>query len=311
MNMQNSDTLAMMDSWEARLKNAAVVLGKTLEEVEVILATLGVAEEATRLEMLSDEEVTPFGDLRRAFCEEADVKIAQLRMAIKYLRGPKNAEKATQLDTETILLKQNYGYKTRLSDIDPVELIIHYNPSKVGSKITNILKSRFGEQPVIAFYPSSKEVAVAETMDYLADLQQGYPEQETIEVDGSLVRLYPVGVIPDQTVDEDPLFEGVPLRRGRSTINRVNWGAVKQNARQFCRLVVEAEEVNPNNKLEVRALIKLAENGIDALKEVYADVDLEYRERTQNDTLPKLRMKISEIKSGKVNNPFGVSNRNY
>ena len=55
--------------------------------------------------MLSDEEVTPFGDLRREFCENSDVKIAKLRMAIKYLRGPKDSEKASNLDPEDLMLK--------------------------------------------------------------------------------------------------------------------------------------------------------------------------------------------------------------
>jgi len=311
--MQNTEVNqpSTNDSWETRIKDASVVLGKTPKEVTEILSTLGV-EEVNGLEMLSDEEITPFGDLRRAFCEEANVKIAQLRMAVKYLRGPKDSEKASNLDTEQFYLQQTFGIKGvyRLSDVDPTELIPAYNPAKNTSRITNALKRHFGDKPVIAFKPGSKDVAVEETIDYIADLAQGFPEEEAIEVDGSLVHLYPVGVVPDQTIDEDPLFKNQPLRRDRSTINRANWSSVSHEARVFCRLIVESDEIDPTDKLAVRELIRLAEKGHKDLKEVYPEIDLKYRQMEEDNELPRLKVKINDIKSVKTQNPFGVS-RNY
>jgi hypothetical protein len=262
--------------------------------------------------MLSDEEVTPFGDMRRAFCEESDCKIAQLRMSIKYFRGPSNSEKASNLDPELLVLKQKFGYKIRLQDIDPSELIPYYNPAKASSPITNILKEKFGDTAVIAFKPGTKEIAVEETIDYLADIEQGLPTTDTIEVDGSLVRLYPVGIVPDQAMDEDPLFDNVPLRKQRSAVNRLNWSNVAQDARQFCRLILDAGEIDPNDRLSVRELVKLAEKGVKALNEVYPEVGLIYREKSENNELPKLRVKTSEIKNGKTNHPFNIgSNRSF
>lgn len=301
-----------IDSWETRINNASVVLGKSDKEVIEILSILGV-DEVNGLAMLSDEEITPFGDLRRVFCEENDVKIAKLRMAIRYLRGPKNATKASDIDTEQIYLQQTYGIKgvVRLSDIDPIELIPVYNPLKTISRITTALKKHFGDKPVIAFKPGTKEVAVQETIDYISDLAQGLPSEEVIEVDGSLVRLYPVGIIPDQCVEEDPLVFNTPLRRGRSTVNRINWSGVSQEARIFCRLILEDKGINPNDNLLVRELVQLAEKGIETLKLVYPEIDLEYRERLAENTLPKLKIKLTDIKdNSKIQNPFGI-NKQY
>jgi hypothetical protein len=75
---------------------------------------------------------------------------------------------------------------------------------------------------------------------------------------------------------------------------------------------VENEEIDPTGKLEVRELIRLAEQGINTLKSVYPEVDLIYREKSENNDLPKLKIKITDIKNGslKNQNPFGIS-RNY
>jgi len=297
-----------IDSWETRIKDASAILNKTPEEVTEILSTLGV-EELNGLEMLSDEDVTPFGDLRRAFCEESDVKIAQLRLAIKYLRGPKDADKASEtLDPETVYLQHEYGIKgsRKLSDLDPTELIPIYNPAKSSSRVTKTLKRHFGDQAVIAFRPGSQDVAVEETINYITDLEQGYAEEEAIEVDGQLQRLHPVGVIPNEMVDEDPFFEGQPLKRGRSTVNRINWTNVSQDARQFSRLIVERDEIDPNDKLAVRNFMEITEKGVEALRKIYSEVDLVYRELKEENNLPSLKLKLNEIQSGKTQNPFGV-----
>ena len=310
--MSSSSTPVGSQTWEERIQSASAVLGKTIEEVEAVLDTLGVSKAENGLEMLSDESVTPFGDLRRAFCEESDVKIAKLRMAIKYLRGPKESEKASDLDPDALYLKQTFGIKRKASDIDPVELIPRYNPHKKSSTITGILKEKLKDQAVIAFKPGTKDVAVEETVNYISDLQQGLEELDKLEVDGELVRLYPVGVVPDESVSEDPLFPGQALRRERSTVNRVNWTELSLAERQFCRLILEADEIDPNDKLAVRELLKLASDGIKTLKEVYPEVGLEFRERKEDGDLPRLKIKVSEIKNGSSNDPFGVGgNRKF
>jgi len=307
----NPETLTS-DSWENRIKNASTFMGLSIKEVEDGLKELGVEKEPAGLEMLSDEEITPFGDIRKIFCDNPlkEIPIAKVRIAMKYLRGPKNSDKTDTLDPEMIELKRKYGIKLRLENVDPAELLQHYHPSMVNHPITIALKKRFGSQPIIVFKPDSKQVDIDETANYIADLGQGFPEQETIEVDGTLVRVYPIGQIPNQMIDEDPLFPGQPLKRERSVVNRVNWSNIDEETRKFCRIVVEMDDIDVDDRFAIRELLKLASKGITELRKIYPEADLEYKERKQKDELPKLHLTLEEA-NGKINNPFGVRNRQH
>jgi len=298
-------------TWEARIRDASVFLGLSIEEVTEALKELGVEKLPAGLEMLSDESITPFGDLMRVFGDARNIPIAKVRLSAKYLRGPKDSAKTDTLDPELVELKKKYGFKLKMQDVDPAELLPHYHPERPNHPVTQALRKRFGNQNVIIFKPDSKTVDVDETANYMADLEQGYPEQETVESDGVLVRIYPVGQVPNQLVDEDPLFPGQPLKRERSVMNRVNWNNIDEETRKFCRLVVENEEIDVDNKLEVRQFMKLVAKGIKELAITYPEVDLEYRESKQKDELPKLHLSLEEVNGNGKNNPFGIKNRQH
>jgi len=123
-------------------------------------------------------------------------------------------------------------------------------------------------------------------------------------------------------VEEDPLFPGQPLKRGRSVNNRVNWNGIDIELRQLCRIIVEREEIDPNDKLDINKFMKMvsmsndiakasdgATTSISGLKTIYADAYLEFRERKVSGDLPKLTIAMAEA-NGKKQNPFGV-NRSY
>ena len=118
------------------------------------------------------------------------------------------------------------------------------------------------------------------------------------DVDGTLVRIYPVGQIPNQLIEEDPLFSGNPLKRGRSIVNRLNWSNIDEGIRQFCRIVVERNDIDLSDRLAVRELLKLAMRGFASLKDVYPEADLEYRERKESNELPNLQLTIQDSGQG-------------
>lgn len=308
----NQPTTSTPDSWESRLLAAATFMGLSTEEVEVGLKNLGVEKEPAGMEMLSDEEVTPFGDIRKVFGDDKNIPLAKVRMATKYLRGPKDSNKTDSLDPEMVELKKKYGIKINIENIDPAELLGYYHPEQPNHPVSTALKKKFGNKPIIVFKPDSKKVDIEETSNYISDLEQGYPEQETVEVDGVLVRIYSVGQVPNEMVDEDPLFPGQPLKRGRSIVNRINWATVPEEARKFCRIIVEMDEIDTGDKFAIRELLKLASRDISELRKIYPDVDLEYRERKQKDELPKLHLSLQEA-NGNIGkqDPFGVKNRSY
>jgi len=294
------------DTWENRIEQAANVMGLSNEEIEQILATKGyeITKEPCGLEMLSDEEVTPFGDLRKLFCEENEVAVPKLRMAIKFLRGPKDSLKATEIDTEMVALQTKYGFRMRMQDLGMEELLPYYKPNKK-NRIYETLIKKFGNKPVIAFKPDTTEVAVDETLDYITDIENGLPEESAIDVNGELVKLYPVGKIPNQVVDEDPLFEGNPLKRGRSMVNRFNWSSVKLEVRQLFRILVDRDDIDPNDRVGVSRLIK---SSTDELKELFPEAYMEYKELKTKGDLPKLVLSLDEA-TAKRNDPFSINRR--
>lgn len=297
------------DTWKNRITQAAIFLNQTESEVETILKLFGIEEQPAGLEMLSDEEVTPFGDFRKIFCDDKGIPVPKLRMAMKYLRGPKDSKKVDDIDPELLAIKEKFGIKFKLENIETAELLPYYHPDKPSHPITLALKQRYGnDKAIIAFKPDSKDVAIEETVNYITDIEMGYTEEETIEVDGSLVRLYPVGQMPEQIIEEDPIFVGSPLKRGRSIVNRVNWSGVNLETQQLCRIIVERNEVDVNDKFSIKKLVETAlkPNGIKELKKLFPEAELEFREKKNTGDLPKLRMTLNDI-TNKKQNPFGIN----
>jgi hypothetical protein len=286
-------------------------MGLDPQRVERILKSpsFKITKDPCGLEMLSDESITPFGDLRKLFCEDNNVSVPQLRMAIKYLRGEQKSKPSIEaVDPDILELQRKYGLniKFELEDLSAEELIPLYNPTKK-NLIYNTLVDKYDNKKVIAFRPDSNIVAVEETINYIIDLNDGYPEEESIEVDGELVRLYPIGSLPNQEVEEDPLFPGYPLKRGRSIKNRINWSDVNIEGRQFFRLLLNSKEIDPNDRVRISQLIK------NAYKEVYPEIVLKYKELKKKNELPKLLISIDEafMSAKKINNPFGIGNKTY
>lgn len=302
----NSSTVP--DTWENRIKQASVFLGITAEDVELILKEYGVQKEPAGLEMLSDEEITPFGDLRKEFCEKQySVPVPKLRMAMKYLRGPANSQKTDSIDPVMLEFQTKYGIKTRLEDLGVEELLPYYNPTR-NNRIHKILKDMFGDKKVIAFIPDSKEIAIEETINYMTDLNDGLPEEDSIDVNGELVRLYSIGQIPNQLLEEDPLFEGKPLKRGRSLINRIDWTNIPLKERQFARILVNRNEIDPNNRITIKSIFN-SETTIKKLKDVFPETYLEFKEKQTRDELPKLHLTLDEINGNVKQNPFNINRK--
>lgn len=299
-----------LDTWENRINTASKIMGLEPKQVEDILNSHGfeITSSEFRLEMISDEEVTPFGDLRKLFCEEhAKVPVPKLRMAMKYLRGPSTSKKTDTIDPDILALQKTYGIQMKLEDLDISALLAAYNPLKVNN-IHQVLRDRYERKfgAFIAFKPGTNSVAVEETVNYVADLEAGFPAEEHTEVDGEPVRLCSVGKLPNQLLDEDPLFVGSALKRGRSTNNQLNWSNVTHDVRSFFRILFDRGEINVNNRLEIAQLLK-NHNDIKSLRELFPKAYIVWSEKKKNNDLPKLQVSIGEAAKTRTQNPFGVS----
>lgn len=298
-----------VDSWQYRIEQAAKILGLTPQKVEEILdhPDFKITSSDLRLQMLSDEEITPFGDLRKMFCDEQGITLPMLRLAIKHLRG--NAKSKTdspyQVDPDIYALQQKYGIQVSLEDLDVAQLLGHYNPKKPG-KIHDILRSKYEARhgKFIAFKPDTALVAVDETIAYITDLEAGSQKQDSIFVNGELVPLYNVGKIPDETVDEDPMFPGVPLKGNRSTVNYVNWTKSDEEVKSFIRLLVAERMIDPKNRIESA---KVAILDFDGLKQMYPEIYLKYKTLKKQHKLPTLKISMQDAEKSRTNNPFGIN----
>jgi hypothetical protein len=274
------------DSWESRIEQVAKVIGKTPEEVETILDAppFKITSDPNREAMLADEEITPFGDLRKMFTDDNGVTLPQLRLCMKILRGPKGSTKATEVDSNILAFNAYYGIETKPEDLDIDQLLPYYDPKKRNT-IHDVIKNRYESSygPVIAFKPNTDSLAIDEIIDYVDDCESGLDTTDSIEVDGELVRLYYVGQIPNERVDEDPLFSGQPLRKERSTVNRLNWKDV-------------------NDRVSLRSTIK---ESFGELKQIFPEAYLEFKELKANDELPKLKISMQDARS-KVQSPFNI-----
>ena len=285
-------------NWNDRMAAAATVLDLTPAVFEEEFKRL---TRITTVEDIDDDDVFKFGDFREIY---KSLPVPVLRKVFKALRGGKTTEKAvTGEGTDSRLQElRSLGLKVRIEDADPATLLKFYLPDKPADPVSNALKKRFGSKPVIAFKDDGT-LALTETLQYIADLEQNYPEQEAITVDGRLAKLWPIGTKPNTMVEEDPLFPGQPLRNGYSLVNHRNWTKVSGVNRQMCRIILDRGEIDPNNKEAVLRLLERAEK--DELADAYPEAELEFRQKKDKDDLPKLKV---ELGSGgnKPNNPFGV-----
>jgi hypothetical protein len=291
-----------------RIILAAPHLGITSEELQNTLTSMGIEESD-----LNDDAIFRFQDFKDAL---PDKPIASVRKAYRDLRGAK----ATGDDSSRIESLKALGYKTKLKDAPVAELLALYDPAKPSDPITAALRERFGAKAVIAFNDDGT-IAIQDTANYMSDLEQGLPEAESIHVNGALTRLHPIGVKPDNYVDDDPLFPGNPLRHGYSTVNNRNWNPVHPRSRVMCRIIRDRGDINVDDKDAVLRLIEKASGGVTepsllpqsssvpkSLQDAYPEAWMDYREKDQSNDLPKLRVKLGDIK--RPNNPFGV-NRKY
>ncbi|MEK7472096.1 MAG: hypothetical protein AAB624_02510 [Patescibacteria group bacterium] len=200
--------------------------------------------------------------------------------------------------TALLALLAGSGNTTALFGMIKVKALLElYDPEEPDNLAANLLQQRFGDKPVIAFKPGTRDVATDETAEYIQDLRRGYPEAVSIDVGGRQARLYRVGVIPENFVEEDPLAPGQPLRRGKSVVHRgLDYSALPLNVRQYMRVAVELGSqhggIDPEDRRDRTDMFKVATDGIDALIAAYPDVDLAYRDHETAGTLPLLRAQL-------------------
>ena len=219
---------------------------------------------------------------------------------------------AKELGIEPMLLAQALmgggNMQAVFSFINVETLLGWYDPEDPDNLATNLLQQRFGTEPLIAFIAGTREVAIKDSTEYIKDRRRGYDKQENIHVDGKLARLYPVGVLPLDFVEEDPLVivdsgkKAAMLRRGRSSKYNADFNGISLSTRQLVRIIVERRDANPGVRSDLKLLMKTAAEGFEALAEEYPEAYLFYQEREAAGKLPSLRAELGTQVSDTADN---------
>ncbi|MFH1364677.1 MAG: hypothetical protein ABIH52_03385 [Candidatus Aenigmatarchaeota archaeon] len=308
----------MLD-YNSRVVLAADVFGLPKEKVfEILNGKFGITEQ-NGVSLLTDPTAFKEGQCRQAFCEDESgpkIGLAVFNRGFHLLTQPeKPSDEPAAEDTEekSFLDKLGLGDKSdqlmlwlaggggSLADlINPIELISHYRPNEPRNPVTQIMKKAFGNKPVIAFKPGTAEVAVAETKQYITELDQGHDEKDAIMVDGTKVRLMPVGVLPFNYVDACPLH-GESLRSGVCDQTDTDFNGVDTRTRQLIAVISHRNEA-PNDLQGLMTFIDTAKKGFDALAAIFKNAAMDFAELSAADNLPKLKVQLRPSK--KLATPF-------
>ena len=185
------------------------------------------------------------------------------------------------------------------------ELVGAYDPSDLTSPVASRLSEISKNQNFIVF-SMGREVDVKTTHDLLKELTQGYDGRDSIIVEGEVKKVYPVGYLPDNYADENPLYPGRPLRPD-GTCDQTNrsWEGIDQKLRQLVRIAIDngyrVTRESSHNMLD----LLMSDKPLEEFKKRYSDFVLVYNELEEQQKLPRLKVVLSSFDSkNKSEGPF-------
>lgn len=186
-----------------------------------------------------------------------------------------------------------YVSARRVERLSLKELVEHFDPLSPTNPVGERLKRESrGEHFIV--YANGRDIDVEATLVCLKEVKQGYEGRATYE--GK--KVWGLGDIPENYADENPIFEGRPLRPDGSCdqLNR-SWQGVPHSVRQFVRFAMEYENgVDVNDRTKQHAVLDMALEG-DAMKkfkERHTEVMVEFEEVQSNtpNKLPDLKIPL-------------------
>ena len=186
------------------------------------------------------------------------------------------------------------------------ELVQNFDPEDFTSSVALRLKQIVRNEPFIVF-SEGRIVAVEKTLELLAEVKKGFEGRKTVVLNGSPVKVFKIGELPDDLVDENPLYPGRPLRPD-GTCDQLNrsWQGVPKEVKQFVRIALEGNLINVTSDggLDRAHTILdtcLNNNALGLLRTRYHAVAVEFDKRQKLGTLPPLFVTLANSNS---KNPF-------
>jgi len=189
------------------------------------------------------------------------------------------------------------------------ELVVAYTPgttTPVSERLRDISKGK----PFIIFNEGGS-VMVTPTLDLLKELQKGHEARKAYQYGQQVYTPYPVGQMPPELADENPLYPGNPLRPD-GTCDQTNrsWASVPLELRQFCRIAWGGKitSINEAHTILDRVMSSLsspADKQLGMLMTYSVTGGAEFCAARTTGCLPKLRVPIRTASSSS----FTISGR--
>ena len=197
-----------------------------------------------------------------------------------------------------------YVSSKKADKMSPKELVDHYDSLDATNAVAKRLQEVSKGQAFIIFH-TDKTVHTIHTLSLLNEIRNGFPGRDIFSVDGIPQKVYKVGEVPNNEVDENPVFPGRPLRPD-GTCDQTNrsWAGVTNEMRQFVCMI--AQKDMPVNVATVHYLLDLILGASDAEKKLierFPKVWVSFAEAKQKGNLPRLKIAIGNQKEGQAR-PF-------
>lgn len=156
------------------------------------------------------------------------------------------------------------------------ELVEAYDPSDYSNPVGKRLSEISKNEKFIVFL-TGHTVDVETTVKLLQEVKQGYQGRD--EIDGKEV--HRIGEVPDNFVDENPLYKNRPLRPdGTCDQTGRSWNGVPMNVRQLVRIAIETGELAVSFEQAHNILDTVVdEKGWDKLSHRYRKAVIEFKKR--------------------------------
>jgi hypothetical protein len=187
------------------------------------------------------------------------------------------------------------------------ELVENYDPEEAENPVGKRLKEISRGQKFIV-YSSGRTVDVDTTFKLLDEVKKGFPERDSIEINGEIMEVHPVGALPDNFVDENPLYRDRPLRPD-GTCDQTNrsWNGVPTRVRQLIRVAMDIGDLKNLSIERVHDIMDMVVEGnaFEKFSKRYQDAAVEFKKREGVGNLPTLKLVLKVEKgAGRANRPF-------
>lgn len=192
------------------------------------------------------------------------------------------------------------------------ELVEVYDPEEsdnpVGKRLREISR---GEKFIV--FASGRSVDVESTLKLLQEVKQSYPGRDTYETGGEIKEVHRVGDLPDNFVEENPLYRQRPLRPD-GTCDQTNrsWNGVPMRVRQLIRVAMDVGALKDISIERVHDIMDMVMD-VEAFSKFgkrYPNAVVEFKKLESLNKLPTLRLVLKIDKgAGRTNRPFDNAKR--